>query len=1040
MLRGKNRSWLTLYYVAVPMLFPPALCSAQGLAFYPMTPCRVADTRPDQGFAAPFGAPGIGPSATRDFPLPSSTRCPIPASAQAYSLNVTVVPQGPLSFLSIWQAGQPYPNVSTLNSPSGAIIANAAIVPAGSGGAVTVLAGNPTDLLIDINGYFAPPGAPGALSFYPMTPCRVADTRSDQGFAAPFGPPGIGPSATRDFPLPSSTRCPIPTSAQAYSLNVTAVPQGPLGFLSIWRAGQPYPYVSTLNSPNGAIIANAAIVPAGNSGGVTVLAGNPTDLLIDINGYFAPPGGPGALSFFIMTPCRVADTRPDQGFAAPFGAPGIGPSATRDFPLPSSARCPVPASAQAYSLNVTVVPQGPLGFLSIWQAGQPYPYVSTLNSPSGATIANAAIVPAGSSGAVTVLAGNPTDLLIDINGYFASSAQGPSLAAFTACVGPQGSGATCTLPVGTYTVSQPIVIGRSNVTVTGGSSDRSRTILVRDPTNTAPMMQVDAPQSLTGITIQNLTFCGNSTLPKPSPSTTCPAPVRTTCGDWTNQASTPNAPPPPGQCVDLQVENADTGLNPANPFSNAGPYSVTIANTDFEDATGHAITLFPNGTLGKRVKDVYMHDSAVNSSAITGILAGANGGDYRAGRVCDANPNFNNDLSVFLPRNIRIENTAFQNNNTGSVAMIARWVGLRNNTFNNNYIRPQVVGNEAGGNVFIDQCTDTVQIYNNVMTGPSTYPLTSGLELWGRNLDIQGNTITGFPNEGIGGNSVYNANIAANHAQNNGWHTAIGGILAWTSGPGGPCDAVPRDTQTVTISGNTSTGQAYGVFLGDRDSASRDTINNLVITGDNTLQPGAEVFMDPFVTLNGASIAFPITSRAPQGDQTLPRALPVQAISPAAAKCSTPGSDRETFTFSASDVFGAGNIFWLQGTFSIAGNDADGGGGPDGGAQGCHFIYYAAPYNTLYLDGPNGGSNWSGSSPVGPGGSDLSNGYCTIHAGSPASQVQTEPKILNLTLDVEFPFSSSTSSRKHMFVITSDYNNQLSNGGAWKYWGWWATP
>ena len=69
---------------------------------------------------------------------------------------MTVVPHGPLAFLSAWPAGQSYPGVSTLNSPDGYVIANAAIVPAGTGGAITVLAGNPTDLIIDIIGYFAP--------------------------------------------------------------------------------------------------------------------------------------------------------------------------------------------------------------------------------------------------------------------------------------------------------------------------------------------------------------------------------------------------------------------------------------------------------------------------------------------------------------------------------------------------------------------------------------------------------------------------------------------------------------------------------------------------------------------------------------------------------------------------------------------------------------------------------------------------------------------------------------------------------------------
>jgi hypothetical protein len=46
--------------------------------------------------------------------------------------------------------------VSTLNSPSGRVIANAAIIPAGTNGAVSFVAGNPTDLILDINGYFAP--------------------------------------------------------------------------------------------------------------------------------------------------------------------------------------------------------------------------------------------------------------------------------------------------------------------------------------------------------------------------------------------------------------------------------------------------------------------------------------------------------------------------------------------------------------------------------------------------------------------------------------------------------------------------------------------------------------------------------------------------------------------------------------------------------------------------------------------------------------------------------------------------------------------
>ena len=102
-----------------------------------------------------------------------------------------------------------------------------------------------------------------------------------------FGPPGLIANGQRSFPIPSGG-CGIPSTAQAYSLNMTAVPSGSLGYLTVWPAGQAQPFVSTLNSPNGNVVANAAIVPAGSSGAISVFAPNPTDLVIDIDGYFAP--------------------------------------------------------------------------------------------------------------------------------------------------------------------------------------------------------------------------------------------------------------------------------------------------------------------------------------------------------------------------------------------------------------------------------------------------------------------------------------------------------------------------------------------------------------------------------------------------------------------------------------------------------------------------------------------------------------------------------------------------------------------------------
>ena len=251
------------------------------LRFVPVTPCRIADTRNPTG---PFGGPALGAGSSRDFAV-SSSSCGIPASAAAYSLNLTVVPLGPLQYISVWSAGQPQPVVSTLNSFDGRIKANAAIVPAGLNGAFSVFATNPTHLVVDIDGYFVPASGSQNLAFYPVTPCRIADTRNPTGT---FGAPTLAAGVPRTFPVPSSA-CGIPASAQAYALNMTVVPSAPLGYLTTWPAGSPQPVVSTLNDPTGTVTSNAAIVPAGVNGAITVYVTNPTDLIIDINGYFAPP-------------------------------------------------------------------------------------------------------------------------------------------------------------------------------------------------------------------------------------------------------------------------------------------------------------------------------------------------------------------------------------------------------------------------------------------------------------------------------------------------------------------------------------------------------------------------------------------------------------------------------------------------------------------------------------------------------------------------------------------------------------------------------
>jgi hypothetical protein len=62
----------------------------------------------------------------------------------------------------------------------------------------------------------------------------------------------------------------------------------------------------------------------------------------------------------------------------------------------------IPSIAQAYSLNLTLVPAagGHVDYVSLWPSGYPQPYVSTLDDVQGLIVSNAAIVPAGTVNAI----------------------------------------------------------------------------------------------------------------------------------------------------------------------------------------------------------------------------------------------------------------------------------------------------------------------------------------------------------------------------------------------------------------------------------------------------------------------------------------------------------------------------------------------------------------------------------------------------------------------------------------------------------------
>jgi hypothetical protein len=184
-----------------------------------------------------------------------------------------------MGYLEVWPTGQKPANpVSTLNNPTGTNVANAAVVPAGTGGDITAYASNDTDLAIDINGYFALSG-PNGLSLYPTVPCRVIDTRSI-GNGQPFIGVLSPPVDVVDSP------CAVPSVAAGYVFNATVVPPGSMPYLTLWPDSEGQPQVSTLNAADGSVTSNMAIVPNVN-GKIDAYAKGLTQLILDISSYFA---------------------------------------------------------------------------------------------------------------------------------------------------------------------------------------------------------------------------------------------------------------------------------------------------------------------------------------------------------------------------------------------------------------------------------------------------------------------------------------------------------------------------------------------------------------------------------------------------------------------------------------------------------------------------------------------------------------------------------------------------------------------------------
>ncbi|HEX9149593.1 MAG TPA: hypothetical protein VF958_10575 [Thermoanaerobaculia bacterium] len=116
-----------------------------------VTPCRIVDTRNAPG---PYGGPALPGNGIRDFAL--AGQCGIPGTAKSVAVNLTVVQPASDGYFTAFAAGGSLPLASMLNFLAGQTKANNAVLPLGTGGAVTIFNGGAgaAHVLIDVTGWF----------------------------------------------------------------------------------------------------------------------------------------------------------------------------------------------------------------------------------------------------------------------------------------------------------------------------------------------------------------------------------------------------------------------------------------------------------------------------------------------------------------------------------------------------------------------------------------------------------------------------------------------------------------------------------------------------------------------------------------------------------------------------------------------------------------------------------------------------------------------------------------------------------------------
>jgi hypothetical protein len=270
----------------------------------------------------------------------------------------------------------------------------------GANGQVTIFADSPTDLFVDMEGFFATPsGTAGGV--VTLMPARLLDTRTTGQT--------ISSGSTRVFQVIGVGG--VPTSGvSAVILNVSVTNAAAPGSLAVFPAGAPRPPAANFSWVAGQTISKRVILRAGTGGQVSLcnLSEEPTDLVVDVSGYFTDSSASGRL-FIPSGPARVIDTRVQGGT--------LGPGGSSTYQVAGFAGVPIGSKAALFNLAVTNTTGA--GFLTVFRAGAARPLTFDLTWGAGQTVSNLVVASLSSAGAISFYnSAGTTDVVTDLYGFF----------------------------------------------------------------------------------------------------------------------------------------------------------------------------------------------------------------------------------------------------------------------------------------------------------------------------------------------------------------------------------------------------------------------------------------------------------------------------------------------------------------------------------------------------------------------------------------------------------------------------------------------